>query len=103
MAAKMLPAGGGDPGKAFLAYKKDLDKKDFKAARKRLTKKFEGPDETGSVSLTNYYCLSLLPVTGAGRGFAREAFPCRTPSPSNQRGSMQIILFHPLVLSFCWW
>jgi hypothetical protein len=43
--AKALSAGGGEPGKAFMAYKKDLAKKDFKAAQKRFTKKFEGPAE----------------------------------------------------------
>jgi len=43
--AKVLPEGGGEPGKAFLAYKKDLSEKNFEAARKGLTKKFTGPDE----------------------------------------------------------
>lgn len=44
-----------------------------------------------------------LSVTGAGLGASLEAFPWSTPFSSNRMWSMQIILFHPLVWSFCWW
>jgi hypothetical protein len=40
-----LPAGGEEPGKAFLEYGNALMKRDVKAARKHLTGKFKGPDE----------------------------------------------------------